>query len=293
MIANMLALAAALWAVAEPPPPEAEPKVVVCFEKPQEIKTVDDLLNLLERADHNLRALGADIEYERVFGVMGDRQVRTGALTYADERPRGAEGQPIAKGPRRFAIHFTRLRHDDRVEEQNKTIVFDGEWLIEKLPDEKQFIKRRVVAPGQEFDPLKIGEGPLPLPIGQKKSDILARYDAEMPEVTDGITDDDAKRTEDLKKFVEGSFQLKLTPKGNWKELDDFEEVRLWYRQVEGAVTLQPRMARTINKAGDVSVVRLINLKINEPVPSGVLDVTPPGSDWDVRIEELNQGERR
>ena len=40
-----------------------------------------------------------------------------------------------------------------------------GEWFVEKLGNDKQMFKRAIIAPGEKIDPLRIGEGPFPLPI--------------------------------------------------------------------------------------------------------------------------------
>jgi len=43
------------------------------------------------------------------------------------------------------------------------------------------FQKRQVVAPGESFDPLSI-DGPFPLPLGQKRETVLARFDVKLIE---------------------------------------------------------------------------------------------------------------
>ena len=57
--------------------------------------------------------------------------------------------------------------------------MFDGQWLIEKRPDKKQFVAREIAAPGEDFDPLSIKEGIMPIPIGQRAADVLERFDVE------------------------------------------------------------------------------------------------------------------
>jgi len=83
---------------------------------------------------------------------------------------------------------------------------------------------------------------------------------------------------------VEGTCQLKLVPRAPFAERDQFTEIRLWYRPA----TLRPRMARTINRQGDVSIVRLVDVEVNEPLPEGVLSTKPPpeGAGWDIIVDE-------
>ena len=75
---------------------------------------------------------------------------------------------------------FDTLIVADRRESIGQHYAFDGQWVVEKTPADKQFTKRQVVPPGEDFDPLRIGEGPFPVPVGQRKADILDRFDAEI-----------------------------------------------------------------------------------------------------------------
>lgn len=288
------------------PPPQPQPEPVEVQAPPLEIKvkqpgpparaggeiaTADDLLMALETADAGLSTLTAGIRYDRTFEIAADRQVRQGQLFFQARR----QGD---RADRRFAIRFDRLIVGERVRDEVKEFIFDGEWLVEKLPGEKPplFTKRQVVPPGERFDPLRIGEGPMPIPIGQRREDILSRYTAELVSA-------DADLTEaELKAFVKDSYQLKLVPRPDRPDEDEFREIRLWYRRSAGVgpgaggrpETLLPRMARTINRSGDESVVQLINVQINGPIPEDVMKTTTPGpkEGWDVQIIPFRQGVR-
>lgn len=253
--------------------------------RPGEIATADDLLTALETADAGLNTLRAGIRYDRTFEIAGDRQVREGELYFQARR----EGD---RADRKFAIRFNRLIVGERVRDEVKEFIFDGEWLVEKLPGEKPplFTKRQVVPPGERFDPLRIGEGPMPIPIGQRRADILSRYTAEL------VSADADLSEPDLKAFVKDSYQLKLMPRPDRPDEDEFREIRLWYRRgVEAGGKpgmLLPRMARTINRSGDESVVQLINVQVNAPIPEAVMATQTPGAKdgWDVQVIPFRQG---
>jgi hypothetical protein len=255
------------------------------------IKTADDLLNRLETSDKELKSLSAGMLYDRVFGLAGDRQVRKGQLHFIDTKEKDDKGQP-APGSRKFAIKFESLKLGTQGwRPEEKTMVFDGHWLIEKMPAEKQVIKREVVPAGKAFDPLKIGEGPFPIPVGQKREDILKRFNAELLAAEDGIVGNEPADTQKLKEFVTKAkaYQLKLTPKG---EDQDFKEIRLWYSQQEGTGALLPVMARTVNQQDDVSIVELVKVKLNQEPPKEVFDAQAPAG-WQVQVEELKPEIRR
>lgn len=293
-------------------------------EPPAEIKTADDLLLALQFADRGLKTLQSDVVFDKLNDALGDRQIRRGRLWFQTEGSTDA-----AKAPRRkFAVHFTSLQLDDKLTNQDQHLVFDGEWFIEKNPGQKQFKKRQVVPSGQTIDPLKIGEGPFPIPIGQKRAEILKRYSAELlpatADVTPQASDDAKQREKELAGMIQfvtrvrtnvkdpktgvvtqqdtpaTFYQLKLTLRPEYRDEESLREVRLWYRELSGAEggsgdansrVLLPRMARTVNRAGDVSIVQLTNVKVNQPVEAGVMDTTPPTeADWEVTVAPLEGG---
>lgn len=243
----------------------------------------DALLTALETADANLSLLTAQIQYTRDFAIAGDTQVRTGSLWFVDSTKKGEKTRQ-----RSFAIRFDSLVVGTREEKREQFYTFDGEWLVEKFPGEKRMIKRQVVRPGEKFDPLKIGEGPLPIPIGQKRADILARYDATLLPADDGFDEMPLERAKQLTAFTHGCVQLLLEPRADLGGRDPFKAIRLWYKPTEGkgGKRLLPRLAHTINTADDESTVMLLGIKVNDEakLESGVFDTSTP-KDWDVIIQ--------
>ena len=237
------------------------------------------LLEALERADQGIETLAAQIQYDKHFMLQGDTHRRRGDLLFRTQRP--GEGAP----ERAFEINFNSLQVGGRLEQDRETWIFDGRWLVEMHPARKQFIKREVASKGATFDPLAIGEGPMPIPIGQKADEVLARYDARLAPPAEPFEGNDPKIG-----FVSDTWQLVLTPRqGVVAERDEkFKEIRIWYSR-SGERKLLPRMARTLSRSGDVTYVQLINIKINGPVPPRAFDVTVPPADehWQVQIERL------
>jgi hypothetical protein len=252
---------------------------------PGVIKTADDLLIQLETADQDLRSLDADVRYSRVFGLEGDQQHRQGKLYYVDSQQRLESGKP-APGARKFSIHFTFLKLGNQpAMQQDQIMIFDGEWLIEKQPADKQIVKRQITRAGQGFDPLKVGEGPFPLPIGQRREDILQKFDAVLMPALQDLAATNPAEQKSLEEFVKGSHQLKLTPRQNDPNAE-LSEVRLWYRPDPTTGRLLPRLARTLTPQGDISLVQLVNVKVNQTVPADVLDTRTPAG-WKEDVQAL------
>jgi len=182
---------------------------------------------------------------------------------------------------------------------EDRTYIFDGQWFMEKDAVGKFYQKRQVAPPGERVDPLRLGQGPIAIPIGQRKKDILDRFDVELLPSDAGLdVPKDAPRSEKeaaerRKADVDGAWQLHLTPKPRFAEEEDFTDIRLWYKRGPDGSIL-PRMARTVNKQSDVSNVLLINDQAQRSgrpenpkasVPAEVMDTTPPQG-WDGRTAE-------
>ena len=247
----------------------------------QEIRTPQQLLVALERVDDLVETLSADIQYDKRFRLQGDQHVRRGKLYYRATRDVGAGDGARARPDRAFEIDFQDLWlvTAGRKEADRQTWVFDGQWLIEKRPEKKQFIAREIAGPGEEFDPLSIKEGIMPIPIGQRAADVLERFDVELVPHPEGLADEPVT----LVTFASGCYQLKLVPKASFESEAKFKEIRLWYEKE----TLMPRMSRAVDRKGDVSFVQLLNVERNERLPRGVMVVTAPPEEagWDVQVE--------
>lgn len=234
-------------------------------------ESADELLTALETADEDLRSLRANIVHTKLFALAGDYQQRRGSLVYTTI-PR-----------QRFAIHFEAMILDGRVYDSEKIYIFDGQWLVEKFPSEREFVKTRIVAPGESFDPLRIGEGPFPVPIGQKREEILERFSAELAEPADGL-EDEAFQSAARAAVGSGWIQLHLTPTELFAQESDLTDVRVWYDPDD----LLPRMAKTVNEIGDESLVFLYSLEKNTEVDESEFSVETPGDDegWNVTLRD-------
>lgn len=285
----VIVLAAATMGGAVAVQPPAQPAAVapaVAEKADRSFANADELLVGLETADKDVKTLEADVKYMRGFGSIegNSREDRHGKVYFrADYAPKvsGPSGEKEAKPRRVFTVDFTELYVNEQKRDEPRVYVFDGEWLLEKDVKAKQVTRRRVVPPGETADPLKIGSGPFPIPIGQKKDDILNRFTATLLPPTDGF---DPKEMPD---GVNDWVQLKLVPKKGTDEARDFQEVRLWYQKKD----LLPRLARTTNVDGGTTEVFLVSPRTNVPIPDATFDTSPPpaGSGWNVDTTEYRR----
>lgn len=238
-------------------------------EAPRHFDSAGELLDALEKADRDIRTFAAQVRYTRIFELQTDIQTRLGELSFRTDPPAEAtpnhiapdDGRAVRK--RSVAVRFTTFIAGGRQDNQERLWVFDGEWLVEKDPAERQFTKRRMVRPGQVFDPLRVGEGPFFVPVGQRRSDMENFFHASLRDSAVGLEDPDPERDaifKGLAKKVDGLIQLELVPREGVREVDDFEIIRVWY----DPATLLPRASLSVDPLGDIDVFELFAIDINE-----------------------------
>lgn len=130
---------------------------------------VESILDRLEQAGEKVKDLKADINYVVVDTLIDDKQTKPGHLKYREATPNA-----------QFYVEFTGLDQGGVIIDKKEWYVFDGRWLIEAREATRQVIKREIVAEGERIDPFRLGEGPFPLPFGQKKQEILENFAVEL-----------------------------------------------------------------------------------------------------------------
>ncbi len=221
-------------------------------------------LDKLEARGKTIHSFQAVVMYDKDDTLLGDRQVRTGKVFY--QAP-----DPQKKINARFAILFKQLSVDKKVLNQRMEYIFDGQWLAEVDHPKKTFTRRQVIAPDSStaFNPLDI-DGPFPLPLGQKRQEVLARFDAA---VMDDSTDSGSKPL----------LHLRLTPKPDAPRIKDrrqFDRIDLWFDRD----SLLPARVQTVEKAS-TTLVTLSQTKLNDPGISADLFKTDPPKDGSWQIQ--------
>jgi hypothetical protein len=275
-----------------PLPPAAAPIVEPKVTAPGEFKDASELLDALENADEKIRTITADLSFTTVAGEIegNDKQIRRGKVWFRNrsEPVEPAASQPAAPKPAAkpetvtpstnaaACVYFEYLilpaSNNKRVAE-NKTYIVDGPVMIEKIEGEK-LVNRIRFAPGEkQQDPLKLGEGPFPLPFGQKREEVLARFNARLVPALETVV------VESLKQRLAECYQLVLTPKPNAGISSKVKEVRVWYQKKD----LLPTQAIIVRPDGGSDEFFLIGMQVNKPLPPNVFDTSVPAG-W--RVEE-------
>lgn len=259
------ALAVAAFCGADPGAAKAPPQVVEWLDK-------------LEARGREIKSFAAKVQYEKTDELLKSRLMRTGEAVYLAGQG-GEEGKP----PTRFAVLFERYIADGKLQNQKLEYIFDGEWLVEKDHKQKRFEKRQVVAPGASgragaLDPLSI-DGPFPLPLGQKREQVLQRFEV-------AIVEDEPAAGQ------ANPLHLQLTPRQGAPALRDqkkFDRVDLWFDRE----TLLPVKVQT-DEGAAVTTVTLSQARVNDIPQADVvrlIDTTPPrpGEGWRVEIKPWDE----
>ncbi len=228
---------------------------------------VNTLLEKLETHGKALRSLKARSVLKTHNALTGETQTRIGDVRYL-------AADPEHKQPARFAIRFNQLIIDDAAHDRQLELLFDGVWLVEINYAKKDFIKRQLVPPGERIDPLRI-DGPIPIPIGQPKDQVLARFDVIV------IPEESAPGP------VLPPLHLRLTPRKDAPKIEgrkSFEVVDMW---IDRSTMLPAKIfTRDENGVNETTVI-LSNLEPNTLDPkelAAAVDIKPPAEGWRVEI---------
>jgi outer membrane lipoprotein-sorting protein len=146
--------------------PAADPKVV-------------KILEGLEQAGEKFKTIQADLDYQVQDRLTGDQEQRTGIVRYASA---------TEKQPARFRVTFDTLRMGRRGPRVADKVdyAFDGQWLTIAKHKIREMTRYQVAAPGEKVEPLKLGEGPFPLPFGQQADEVLRQFEVTLRETKKG-----------------------------------------------------------------------------------------------------------
>lgn len=234
--------------------------VVPTVAQPKKFESPEAMLSALEIAGDTISTFRANVIYDRVDAVSENRERRTGQIVLAQ-----IAGQLKS---RILAIMFDQLIDaSGHATTERQRFVFSGGWLFEFDDQRHQLIARELVAPGEQLDPLRIGEGPIPIPIGQKKGEVLQRFEVKFA----------GQPAEPLLKRLENIQGLALHPKQNAGVDPDLGDICVWY----DLATLMPVAVKATTKGGDEKILLLTKIEVNKALDdsaTALLATEPPAS---------------
>jgi hypothetical protein len=174
-----------------------------------------------------------------VLDLDEDAITKNGEIWYQQQKP-------VAK----FLVHFSNRISGGRLHKVDEKDMFGGRWYIEENSETKTFDKREVRRESDPGNPYRLGEGPFPVPFGQKKADILREF-----EVTPGApSEKDPSNTD----------HLHLVPRPGSDSQGKYAVVDVWVAR-EGPESGLPVKVETTKKRGTGEVDSFITIEFKEP----------------------------
>jgi hypothetical protein len=255
------------------------PVVALSVALADEPATAEALLDRLEVDAASLEDFTTKFQYRKYDDLMMETTITIGTLTF--------DNRSSDEGGRRFTVEFEREGVGAEFRDRHQEWVFDGTWLLERDTDLKQAKRRQVVGPGEAFDPFSLDEGLFPLPVGQAKSEVLARFEAALVDLPpiDQADEQAAFLSKTLK--PDEVFGLLLTPKPGTPAAEEFATVTIYYDRA----TLLPAGVDAVKTNRNRDIVLLGARQRNAGVDDSRFDTSlPTDPSWRVTQEGREGG---
>jgi outer membrane lipoprotein-sorting protein len=215
--------------------------------------TIDQILDALDARGQGLTSFVANVKLTDTDAGLGDASSRTGKAWYqAGESPR-------------LRVTFDKREANGRVTDEKVEYLLKGPDLIERTYRTKSQVTHHVLRPGEKLNLLKLGEGPFPLPIGQKKEDVHAMFEVKKIEPKPG----DPANT----------VHLQLIPKPNTRFERKFKTLDVWVDQTDA----MPRRIETLDRnETSVRTTDLSDVKVNAQLSDSDFNLPAIGTDWNL-----------
>jgi outer membrane lipoprotein-sorting protein len=221
-------------------------------------------LDALYQRGQTLKAFTADVRMALIDPNLGTASTYSGKVFL----------QQLGQGDTRFRAAFAQREEDGTIYPDRLEYVFADGKLLDRNYHSKVEHTYQVARPGQKINLLKLGEGPFPLPIGQKPQDVYANFTVQhIPAAKD---DPPGSTT-----------HLQLTPRPGTSLAKHFKSIDIW---ADHANDMPVRIeTMDVNQTEDRKT-DFANLKINPPLTDA--DLAPSkldNHDWQVTpIEALD-----
>jgi hypothetical protein len=221
-------------------------------------------LDMLEKRGESLDAFIANVKLSEENEIDGvEKTTRVGKVWY----------QKLPDGTVRLRVSFTDRQEAGNQRPEQKDYVLDKGWLTERDGEKKIEIRRQVLRPGEKMNPTKLGQGPFPLPIGQKKEDVEKQFE---------VTKKELKKGEPA-----GTTHLQLKPRDDSPLKKDFSVIDIF---LDPKQEMPVRIETLDNKGKMNRTTELDKIQVNPKLTDQ--DFALPkieGSKWTVREEPLEK----
>ncbi len=247
------------------------PAAGITTERTPPVQDVSLVLDRMEQAGAQLRDLSADVAYSvlQTIKINPDDP---------DEVQNYQGNVLLIKSPTEsaFMVHFDEWNDGINRHKNQQWYVFDGHWLIEAKEPANTIVKRELASPGEKSDPFKLGEGPVPLPLGEKKDEILKHFDI----VLAPPAPDDPESTD----------HLLCTPKSDSRLAERYSRIELFISNSDKltACGLPIRVVLHDKKENTRKSAVFSNVKKNSDLKMSDFQLPSKTKSWPIELEPLN-----
>ncbi|MBL9147916.1 MAG: hypothetical protein JNM94_04410 [Phycisphaerae bacterium] len=243
---TLATLAAVLLAVQAPPAdaPKPAPAPAATTSDAPPAPEVLELLDRVERTGVAMKNLQAGVTWAKFDPTNDETMYRIGRLVIDG----AGSGRRVAA---RFETLTVTTPEGQETSDIDERYVYENCWLWEVNAKLKSVKKRQVADEGTAYDPFTLGEGNLPLPMGQTRAAVLKEFDVTSCPVPD------------VRAFkgLENVQGLKLVPKSTSALRDEYRELQVFYStDANGLAVLEG--VHAVQKAS-TTTIRLRAPKIN------------------------------
>lgn len=223
----------------------------------------DDALDALYDVGKDLKSFTAEVKMSETDNFAQSTATRLGLVWY----------QAPEAGQARMRITFTQRIKDGVAQNEMLEYKLENGWLVDRNYTLKKEVRRQVLRPDEKVNLLKLGEGPFPLPIGQKREDVLKQFDV--------------KKLAAEKTDPANTIHLSLIPKPGSQFARKFASIDVW-------VNMQSNMPQRIETAdhngNDVRTTDLDKVLVNPTLADEHFKLSEINAqDWTRRDEEYRE----
>ncbi len=203
----------------------------------------------------------ADVRLQEDDEAVGNSIMRTGKVWF----------QKLPGNDARMRLTLDKKTVRGKTFEEKLEYVYANGWLTDRDYGRKTNVRRQVVRPGEKINLLKLGQGPLPLPLGQDKADVHRLFEV--------------RKIEPAKAGPANTVDLQLTPKPGTKYEHKFDSVDFW---IDTASEMPVKIQTT--DGPEVRTWDLSNIKVNTGLTDKDFTLSPVNEkEWQLSEEPYGQ----
>lgn len=229
--------------------------------------TVDQVLDALDQRGQTLRGFTAKVRLTETDEDLQQSSTRSGRAWYQKKGAAGDDARIRVLFETRY-VEKTKSEQEEKIE-----YMLDGGWLTDRDYHKRIEVRRQVLRPGEKINLLKLGEGPFPLPIGQKKEEVKKLF---------AVT-----RVKPAKDDPAGTIHLVLTPVKGSQFAKKFKSIDVWV----DAKTQFPVRIDTLDPKEKIGrSTELTDVKVNPEMSDQDFTLTRiPPDQWNIHEEPFKE----